>query len=110
MSSAKSTSNSRTFRSSRTSSSAALAPIVFNYWHLTLIFPFALMPVLVWLVQVFWRGTEKTVWPLWVAVVLVVSINVVALNESAKFSWQADYAQQTMDYVEKSIQAPVARD
>ncbi len=90
--------------------SAALAPIVFNYWHLTLIFPFALMPILIWLVQVFWRGAEKTVWPFWLAVVLAVSINVVALNGSAKFSWQADYAQQTMDYVEASIERSAARD
>lgn len=83
--------------------SAALAPIVFNHWHLTLIFPFALMPVLYWLVKVFWRGAEKTRWPLWVAVALMVAINVVALNDSRKFSWQASYSQQVMDYVDESI-------
>jgi hypothetical protein len=90
--------------------SAALAPIVFNYWHLTLIFPFALMPILVWLVRVFWRGAEITLWPLCLAVFLTVGINVVALNDSAKFSWQADYAQQTKDYVGESIGEPTARE
>lgn len=83
--------------------SAALAPIVFNYWHLTLIFPFALMPVLYWLVKVFWRGAEKTMWPLWVVVALMVGINVLALNDSRKFSWQASYSQQVSDYVDESF-------
>lgn len=83
--------------------SAALAPIVFNYWHLTVIFPFALLPVLYWLVKVFWRGAEKTTWPLWLTVALLLSINVVALNDSRKFSWQANYAEQVRDYVEQSI-------
>lgn len=87
--------------------SAALAPIVFNYWHLSLIFPIALMPVLFWLVKVFWRGAEKTIWPLWVAVALMVMINVVALNDSRKFSWQANYAEQVMIYVDQTIRQAV---
>ena len=87
--------------------SAALAPIVFNYWHLTLIFPIALLPVLFWLVKVFWRGAEKTTWPLWVAVTLMVMINVVALNDSRKFSWQANYAEQVMIYVDQTIRQAV---
>jgi hypothetical protein len=83
--------------------SAALAPIVFNYWHLTVIFPIALIPVLFWLVKVFWRGAEKTTWPLWVAVALLVMINVVALNDSRKFSWRASYVEQVMIYVDQTI-------
>lgn len=83
--------------------SAALAPIVFNYWHLTVIFPIALIPVLFWLVKVFWRGAEKTIWPLWMAVGLMVMINVVALNDSRKFSWQANYAEQVIIYVDQTI-------
>ena len=87
--------------------SAALAPIVFNYWHLTLIFPFALMPVLYWLVKVVWRGAEKTLWPLWTMVALMLVINIVALNDSRKFSWQANYAEQVRDYVDQSIRPAV---
>ena len=83
--------------------SAALAPIVFNYWHLTVIFPIALIPVLFWLVKVFWRGAEKTIWPLWVAVALMVMINIVALNDSRKFSWRVNYAEQVMIYIDQKI-------
>lgn len=87
--------------------SAALAPIIFNYWHLTLIFPIALLPVVFWLVEVFWRGAEKTIWPLWVAVGLMIAINIVALNDSKKFSWQANYAEQVLEYVDQSIRHAV---
>lgn len=87
--------------------SAALAPIVFNYWHLSVIFPIALIPVLFWLVKVFWRGAEKTIWPLWAAVGLMVMINIVALNDSRKFSWQANYAEQVMIYVDQTIRQAV---
>jgi len=87
--------------------SAALAPIVFNYWHLTVFFPIALIPVLFWLVKVFWRGAEKTTWPLWVAVALMVTINVVALNDSRKFSWRANYAEQVIIYVDQNIRQAV---
>lgn len=86
--------------------SAALSPIVFNYWHLTLIFPFALFPILHWLVVHVYRGTERRTRPLFLALSLMLLINVVAANDSRKFSWQASYADQTRQYVSESIKSP----
>lgn len=83
--------------------SAGLSPIVFNYWHLTLIFPFALFPVLYWITRYLSRSALAQARPiLWIAAFLIL-VNVVALNDSDKFSYAADYAQQTIDYVHKEI-------
>lgn len=85
--------------------SAALSPLVFNYWHLVLILPAALMPLLVWMYQLAWRGL--TLRFLCVVAVILTVTNLVAIQDSRKFSWQADYAQQVKQYVDRDIVAPV---
>lgn len=84
--------------------SAGLSPLVFNYWHLILILPAALIPLLVWLHQLAWRGL--TLRFLWVVAVILTVTNLVAIHDSRKFSWQADYAQQVKQYVDRNIVAP----
>ena len=86
--------------------SAGLAPLVFNYWHLTLIFPVALFPVLFWTNKYLSREMRRNATGFVVVSLLFVLINLVALNDSRKFSYSVDYAQQTMDYVSKEIGAP----
>jgi hypothetical protein len=86
--------------------SAGLAPIVFNYWHLALIFPFALFPMLHWVVRHVYRGSERHTGPLYVIAAILVLINVVAINDSRKFSWSADYSEQVIQYVNESVKAP----
>lgn len=83
--------------------SAGLSPIVFNYWHLTLIFPFALFPVLVWIMRYVSRSAERQARPVLVVAAFLVFVNVVAINDSDKFSFAADYAQQTMNYVRQEV-------
>jgi len=80
--------------------SAGLAPIVFNYWHLMLIFPFALFPILYWLISHVYRGAERQTRPLVVVALIFLVINLVALNDSRKFSWQANYQEQVKNYIE----------
>jgi len=87
--------------------SAGLSPIVFNYWHLALIFPFALFPVLHWIVRHVYRGSERHTRPLYIVAAILVLINVVAINDSRKLSWAANYAEQVTKYVNESIKAPV---
>lgn len=86
--------------------SAALAPIVFNYWHLTLIFPFALFPVLYWIVCHAYRGAHANGRPVLVAAAILLLVNLVAVNDSRKFSYAVDYAQQTLDYVRQNMGPP----
>lgn len=87
--------------------SAGLSPIVFNYWHLTLIFPFALFPVLYWLTVHVYRGAERNRRPLYLALLVLLIVNVVAANDSRKFAWNASYADQTRRYVTESVKPPV---
>jgi len=83
--------------------SAGLAPIVFNYWHLTLIFPFALFPVIFWVTRYLGRSAQREARPVLAVAAFLVFINVVAINDSEKFSYAADYAQQTIEYVEREV-------
>lgn len=83
--------------------SAGLAPIVFNYWHLTLIFPFALFPILYWVMTYLSRSLNAVPYSLcWVGAFLIL-VNLVALNDSRKFSYGVSYQQQTQDYVEQTF-------
>ena len=83
--------------------SAGLAPIVFNYWHLILIFPAAIMPVLIWVYWAFFKGSAVSLKPLWWVAAFFVVTNLVAISDSRKFSWQASYADQVRQYVDKEI-------
>lgn len=85
--------------------SAALSPIVFNYWHLTLIFPFALFPIVFWADKYLKYSLVANPRGLvWVFAFFLV-VNVVALNDSRKFSYKADYAEQTLRYVQEHVGA-----
>ena len=83
--------------------SAGLAPLVFNYWHLTLIFPVALFPILFWTDKYLSREMRRNATGFVVVCLIFLLVNLVALNDSRKFSYSVDYAQQTMDYVHKEI-------
>lgn len=81
--------------------SAALSPIIFNYWHLMLIFPYALFPILLLLVS--WSRNH----PQWVgkgllaATLFCTAVNLIAASDSTKFSYQADYKQQVQEYLQE---------
>lgn len=82
---------------------AGLAPITFNYWHLILVFPFALFPVLLLLRLIFkfyphtLKGAAITV------LVFFVFVNFIVAHDSRKFSYDANYHQQVIDYVQKTV-------
>jgi len=84
--------------------SAGLSPLVFNYWHLILILPAATAPLLVWVYRLALGGVTYRFLVI-VAVILTLT-NLVALSDSRKFSWQADYAQQVNQYVDTEIKPP----
>lgn len=82
---------------------AGLAPITFNYWHLILIFPIALFPVLLALRVGVIDSPHRVRSLAWVVLVFFVCVNLIVANDSRKFSYQANYKEQVIDYVQKSV-------
>jgi len=83
--------------------SAALAPLVFNYWHLILILPAAVLPVLFWVIYVLEPSIGSLNRVLALAAAFLVAVNLVAINDSRKFSWQVSYAEQVREYVDRTF-------
>ncbi len=81
--------------------SAALSPIIFNYWHLMLIFPYALFPILLLLVRWSRRYPQWVGKGLLAATLFCTAVNLIAASDSTKFSYQADYKQQVQEYLQE---------
>lgn len=81
--------------------SAALSPIIFNYWHLMLIFPYALFPILLLLVRWSRRYPQWVGKGLLVATLFCTAVNLIAACDSTKFSYQADYKTQVLEYLQE---------
>lgn len=81
--------------------SAALSPIIFNYWHLMLIFPYALFPILLLLVRWSRRYPQWVGKGLLAATLFCTAVNLIAACDSTKFSYQADYKAQVLEYLQE---------
>ncbi len=81
--------------------SAALSPIIFNYWHLMLIFPYALFPILLLLVRWSRRYPQWVGKGLLAAALFCTAVNLIAASDSTKFSYQADYKLQVQEYLQE---------
>lgn len=81
--------------------SAALSPIIFNYWHLMLIFPYALFPMLLLLVEWSRRYPQWMGKGLLAATLFCTVVNLIAATDSTKFSYQADYKTQVLEYLQE---------
>lgn len=84
---------------------AALAPIIFSFWHLMLIFPCALFPLLLF-IRHWAKGREPQFarYLLWAACYCLV-INLQAANDSRKYSYQVSYPAQVERYVAEQQQS-----
>ncbi len=81
--------------------SAALSPIIFNYWHLMLIFPYALFPILLLLVRWSRRYPQWVGKALLAATLFCTAVNLIAACDSTKFSYQGDYKTQVLEYLQE---------
>lgn len=81
--------------------SAALSPIIFNYWHLMLIFPYALFPILLLLVRWSRRYPQWVGKGLLAATLFCTAVNLIAACDSTKFSYQVDYKTQVLEYLQE---------
>lgn len=78
---------------------AALAPIIFSYWHLMLAFPFALLPLLLFCRNWVAAHPQPFARYMLLAFLYCLLVNLMAANDSHKYSFRANYAEQTRQWV-----------
>ncbi len=83
--------------------SSILSPIIFSYWHLIIVFAFAIMPFLF-----YFEAFHKKYIKMFVVGVSVyfIFINIIGAIDSRKYSIDTDYALDVQKYVAKSVVAP----
>jgi len=83
--------------------SAILSPITLIYWHLMLVFPFALFPLLS--LAFYDKKIQKKYLSLTTFILMTsfyfICVNLVASQDSQKYSYKVDYAQQTKIYIKQ---------
>ncbi|SFV57424.1 hypothetical protein MNB_SM-6-866 [hydrothermal vent metagenome] len=80
--------------------SSILSPIIFSYWHLIIVFPFAIMPIVIYL-----KDKKRQYMPkaLIVVILYFVFINIMGAVDSRKYSIATDYVKDTKAYIQKSL-------
>ena len=81
--------------------SAILSPIVFNHWHLISIFAFALFPLLVFIETLSKNSSIQLSKYLFIVAFYFIFVNLVAANDSEKFSYKVSYQAQTIEYLKE---------
>ena len=85
--------------------SAVLSPIIFSYWHLIIAFPFALFPVVLLLRHWAQGQSQKRVARcLLLAACYCLCVNLVAANDSRKFSYRVSFQEQVDSWLIKQQQ------
>jgi hypothetical protein len=80
--------------------SAILSPIIFSYWHLIIVFPFAIFPLVIYLKN----NAQQYMPKLLIAITLYfVFVNVMGAVDSRKYSISTNYIQDTKAYIKKNI-------
>ncbi len=79
--------------------SASLSPIVFVHWHLLLTFIFALLPLLFYAQEQIETADRSLTKPIFIIASYLIVISIIASHDSERFSYKADFAQQTLERV-----------
>jgi hypothetical protein len=80
-----------------------LSPIIFSYWHLIIVFPFAILPFLVYFQSYSEKYLKKF---LFFTISYFLLINIMGAVDSRKYSIDKDYAQDVKEFVVKTIKNP----
>ena len=82
--------------------SSILSPIIFSYWHLIIVFPFAIMPFLL-----YFEAHAKQYLKLFLlfTVTYFTLVNLIGAIDSRKYSYKNNYEADTKAYVAKSVTA-----
>ncbi len=80
--------------------SSILSPIIFNYWHLIIVFPFAIMPFLIYFKSYSRNYLQKFVF---FTVSYFLLINIMGAIDSGKYNIKVNYVDDVNAYVSKSV-------
>ncbi len=83
--------------------SGALSPIVFNYWHLIIAFGSSLFPILIFIESYIQNDSKQMMKYLLIIILYFGLINLIAANDSKKFSYAMNYQKQTLEYVQMQL-------
>jgi hypothetical protein len=83
--------------------SGALSPIVFNYWHVIIAFGASLFPILIFIDSYIRKDSIQVVKYILIIILYFGLINLIAANDSKKFSYTLDYQTQTLEYVQTQM-------
>jgi hypothetical protein len=83
--------------------SSILSPIIFSYWHLIMVFPFAIMPFLLYFEA---HAKQYLKFFLLFTVTYFTLLNLIGAIDSRKYSYKNNYEIDTKAYVAKSVTAP----
>ncbi|MGL4734117.1 MAG: 3-deoxy-D-manno-octulosonic acid transferase [Enterovibrio sp.] len=78
---------------------AMLSPITFSYWHLILAYPLALLPILVAGQTLLSKDRRRFVLLLTSCAIFFVLVNLIAANDSNKYSFKVNYVEQVNAYL-----------
>lgn len=84
--------------------SSVLSPIIFSYWHLIIVFPFAILPFLFYFQQYSQKYLSKFV--IFVSIYFVL-INLLGAIDSRKYSLNTHYEDDVKTYIAKTIKNPL---
>ena len=76
--------------------SAVLSPIIFNYWHLLIIFPFAVLTVLQYINEI---QKTRVIRNFFIVFFYLLAINLVASIDSKKYDLHSKYSQEVSKYL-----------
>lgn len=80
--------------------SSILSPIIFSYWHLIIVFPFAIIPVVIYLKD----HAQKYMPKLLVFITIYfIFINIMGAVDSRKYSINTNYINDTKAYIQNTI-------
>jgi hypothetical protein len=82
--------------------SSILSPIIFSYWHLIIVFPFAIIPFLIYFKPYTQKYLKKF---LLFSVSYFLLINIMGAIDSRKYDIKVNYANDVNSYVAKSVTA-----
>jgi len=80
--------------------SSILSPIIFSYWHLIIVFPFAILPTVIYIN----KYAQKYMPKLLIGITIYfIFINILGAIDSRKYSINTNYIKDTKIYVKKTI-------
>jgi len=80
--------------------SSVLSPIIFSYWHLLIVFVFAMLPVLLYIKPLLQEHFSKL---FGLTLLYFIIVNSVGAIDSRKYNYSVNYAEDVKAYVKEHV-------